>query len=478
MAATKVLVKITTNSKLCTKKNLLIICDKHKVKIVKVINSGVNLSVFCLSIDDTEKLFSEPVASSLFDCGFSAVLPGELKSNRSVLIKSMDPSIFDHTTDDIKNEIVKCNSWCEVAELIKLTSTIKVVFSSSAMAVKSIDAGLSMFYLHVPGRNIVKDRFVKLTTCFSCYAVEDHLADSCPKRAADPSFKVCSRCSETGHDFKACPGDQDIYRCVNCTGGHHAMAMVCPYRKNALRKKRSSQDLRKTSDVVKSSMVSRPPLQPLVDAEVVYKSMSLIFLASLKNVDSPGSFSDELNSLYTKNNIPLLDLSDFVPPSHSALRDLCRDVAVTVDADTPVDPPSDLDKSRSDENIVDTPEIISTTSTRSGLLTDVARGGCIKPKGQTDQVVGSPASPAVWDGYHVYKIWGGTKFETTEGLMRAWEAGEAMITTTKGNVPDFNTVVNLISAGVLPTVSTLKKDAFKNLMNSPSRFIKSKKLVR
>ena len=209
MASSKVLVKCT-NNKLCTKQNLLLVLNGYSVKVIKVVPSGKDFNIFCDGIVECEKMYDDRILSSLSASGFSPVLPAELKSSRSVIVRRVDNNIFDNSVQNIKAEIVKCNEWCGVDEVIKLRKTLKIVFSSSSVAEKSLTSGLSMFFLHVPGYNIIRDRFIRIDLCYVCYAVDDHLSINCPIRASDRSYLICSKCSERDHDHKSCSYQRNI----------------------------------------------------------------------------------------------------------------------------------------------------------------------------------------------------------------------------------------------------------------------------
>jgi len=463
MATIKVLVKV--NSKiLCSKRNLLLLCNEHSVKIIKITPSGDDFNVFCLNAIQTEKLFSDEMLQTLTNSGFSPILPAELKANRSVLVRNVDPHIFENTVVDIKDELGRCNDWCIVNEVFKFSKTMKIVFKSSSMAEKCLSSGLSMFYLHVPGHNILRDKFVKLNTCFACYAVEDHSISHCPKLAEDPSFSVCSKCAVQGHNFKSCTKSPSEFRCINCKGSHHSMAMACPMRREALRKKRSSQDTRK-----KFSEVARLPDPSTREPnhEIVCKSVSLIFMASLKNMDNPGSFSNELNKLYRMNGLPPLNLVGFIPPTLTSFR---TSAAVEVETGTfdatvgnvpggplslgiPLAGPSGhvRDRLRSAGNLE-----VGAAASDSSLATSSS----------------SPSSAVqsdAWSDYRVFKSWG-TRLSSVQDILATWEAGEVIIVSESGDVPDHNEVVSMMSSGVMPRVTALKKEVFRNLSNAPGGF--------
>ena len=255
MSSCKVFVKTSENSNLCTKENLLVLLSSHSIKIIKLLTAGSNFSIICSDTVETEKLFRENVISSLGDSGFSPVLPGELKSSRSVILRKVDPHIYRNTPDSIKQELMRCNSWCQVTEVIKFESSFKVVFTSTEMAEKSVLSGLLLFYLHIPGHYIIRDKFVTLLTCYSCFDIENHIASNCPKKLNDPSFQVCSKCAATDHSFKSCPNKSMKLRCYTCDGEHHAMSNSCPIHREALRKKRMNNNSGASfSDKVRSTI--------------------------------------------------------------------------------------------------------------------------------------------------------------------------------------------------------------------------------
>jgi len=476
MASCKVFIKCN-NTRLCTKQNLLLVCDKYSVKITKVVPAGSDFNVFSNAVGEIEKFFGDEMNSSLTTSGFSPVLPAEIKASRSVIIHRVDPDIFDESTENIKLEVLRCNDWCKIDEIFKFRKSLKIVFSSSSIANRCIAVGLSMFYLHIPSRDISKDKFVKLETCLSCYGFEDHFSTHCPKKLLDPSYKICSKCSVEGHDFKSCNVPPDQFRCINCNGNHHAMAMACPKRRDAIRKKRSSDYLssKKVSDAVKSTII--PTTTPF-QHDTVYKSMALIFLASLKNVDTPGSFSKELNELYRKNNIPCLNLDGFAPPSLGSLQRFQSAAGAGSSTFTEAGPAHIIPVSGPSSALPGPP--LTTMDDRPNELDPAPGRRTYKPPGldrdsslssdlgggdSTDQDVD------IWSGFKFVKTWG-TKLTSTDDVLKAWESGQVMITHEDGNAPNYTKVKKLLSKGVLPKVLSMKKNEFNHMASSPSRFSK------
>jgi len=470
MASCKVLVKTSENSLLCSRENLLLLLNNHSVKISRLLPSGSNFNVICSNIDETEKIFNEDVISSLSDGGFSPVLPGELKSSRSVIVRKIDPHIYKNTCNAIEQELVRCNSWCSVTEVIKFHSSFKIVFTSSSMAERCISSGLLLFFLHIPAHNIVKDNFVKLLTCFCCFTVEEHISSNCPKKQFDSSFQVCSKCAATDHDYKSCPNANDKLKCYNCDGEHHAMSNSCYIRKEALRKKRLGKETRKFSDVVRNSN----QLNKTVDIDIVNKSIALMFLATLKEVDCPGSFATELNKLYVNNNIPVLNLDGFTPPSLSALRKLTstnlghvhQPDTVNVGSSEPMAGLSADGGARPKDTV--RPPIPSRPDKLNLSGNYYPPETCLLVSGSAQNCQLSP-QPDIWSEFKVFKV-RGTKASTNEEILQAWELGNISIVRENGTVPDYNTVMSLISSDTLPKMSIMKRNDFKEMVSSPKRF--------
>ena len=491
MSTAKVFIKSSGAPNLCTKNNLLAICANHSIKLVRVLPSGSDFNVFCLTVAETEKLFTEKVLASLTDCGFAPTLPPQLKSSRSVIIRKVDPHIFENSDIQIKSELEKCNKWCNVNEVIKFknsagslvknttNNSMKIVFASSSIAEKSLSYGLSLFSLHVPSYNIIKDKFVSLIVCFMCYAVEDHILANCPKKSVNKLYKICSKCFSEGHDFKTCKITDRDFCCVNCGGNHHAMAMVCPIRREALRKKRTSET-RKTSDVVKGNTLDS--FQHQIDCDLIYKSFALMFLASMKNAENPGTFSTELNYLYSQNNLPTLNLEGFIPPSLSSFTkhdEIQSEIPVGSSLESKMESSYQV-KSLANHKASPPLQAEKTKRSTAAKVNKVDSFPISTAKQQTTKVPlpskqhkHNPPLEAAWDDFKVFKSWG-TKADTTEELQRAWESGEIVIATEDGNVPGYNTVMSLLSRGGLPKMLSMKKDAFTEMASSPKRYFARK----
>ena len=58
--------------------------------------------------------------------------------------------------------------------------------------------------------------------CYSCFSWCQHFKPNCPTKH-EP--QICSRCSETGHNYLYCTNTP---LCLNCQGPHPATARICP----------------------------------------------------------------------------------------------------------------------------------------------------------------------------------------------------------------------------------------------------------
>ena len=58
--------------------------------------------------------------------------------------------------------------------------------------------------------------------CYSCFSWCQHFKPNCPTKHKP---QICSRCSETGHNYYYCTNTP---LCLNCQGPHPATARICP----------------------------------------------------------------------------------------------------------------------------------------------------------------------------------------------------------------------------------------------------------
>lgn len=271
------------------------------------------------------------------------------------------------------------------------------------------------------------------------------------------------------------------------------MATICPIRRQALSAKRRSLNETKAADVLKLNHKK----DHQIDHNIVYKSVALIYLASMKNMEHPGSFAEELNELYRKNNLPILNLDGFVPPTLRSFSDIVQysdgepgSVHRLDKVSTPKSEPSEVTH-------VDIPPLVSgeLPASADGLVSDGGEDSsrlCVPPSHSgepssrlsEDQLCKRPTQenprtlqPPVWHGFRVYKTWK-TKVSSTDELLRAWERGDALIAREDGSIPDYNTVTSVLSKNILPKMLSLRKEEFNDMASSPKRIIGKRSLKR
>ena len=342
-----IFVKTSINRTESSKNNLLTLCNEKKIKIIKIFDNPKGFKLSLPSTSEAEKLFIPQTFQVLSNCGFEPVLPDILTSQRTVFARKVDSSIFAHSTNDILSEINKKNGSIKVSQIIKFekTSTLKIVTQNSQMADRICNEGLYLFFFHVPSHSINKDIYVKLINCYKCFAIDQHTTSACP----NSSVKICSKCSKN-HSYFDCNATPNEFKCINCQGIHHSLALKCPIRKNLIKEKRNRVIAEKTSYASKLitrsantfpaqwthpstprppnrsplPSLSQPPspVTPVADtaefeAQQRLKIFSITHLALLKDHECSGSFNEVYNKMAKDNDLPSLNLKSYVPPTKS-----------------------------------------------------------------------------------------------------------------------------------------------------------------
>ena len=182
-----------------------------------------------------------------------------------------------------------------------------------------------MFYMFVSPSQISADDFINILTCFKCYAFEDH-----PTKECQVTDTRCSECAATGHRWNEC--QSTTKKCLNCSGPHRTLAMACPIKKEAVKKKREANETRKQdaqmrpySDIVKKTVQqcqSPPPTQIILGNEQSYKVMTCVIHAHVVNLPFPSFILLRLSTLLPfilpnsfQNNFLFLFTSSLFLPS-------------------------------------------------------------------------------------------------------------------------------------------------------------------
>ena len=187
---TKVKIRASSNSSEL-KGRLLDLCIKHSIRVTKLLQESDGYICFCASADDADKLFCNKVYPDLVKINWEPVMPQQLKFMRSAMLRRVDDLILKYTPKEIQSEIVNCNDWSEVKEVIRIPNSklLKIVFHSAEMSHRCINDGVFIFQLFVPPANIAREEYQQIKTCYRCYNSEDHNTIHCPEPS---SFKICS----------------------------------------------------------------------------------------------------------------------------------------------------------------------------------------------------------------------------------------------------------------------------------------------
>ena len=122
--------------------NLLRILSNFNIRVTRFVHITSHYFVHLFSATDTERVFNNYVGTALRLSSFTAMIPGELKANRSVLMINVDCEVLKQPEAIIREELIKYNNWMviygipsllEVARLSQ-SSAVKLVFNSSHRA--------------------------------------------------------------------------------------------------------------------------------------------------------------------------------------------------------------------------------------------------------------------------------------------------------------------------------------------------------
>jgi len=280
-------------------------------------NNGVH-HVYYSEDCDTDILFSEVCVAALFAVGCEPVLPPQIKAKRTVILRNLDPLIYEHEVDNIKIEIERFI----VDDIYKFSNhkMLKVTFTTQQMAKRCVENGAYMYSLRVPPRNINVDRYIEIVTCYRCFKLDGHTSHSCDK---DINYKVCSLCSASNHTSRECSAT--VKKCLNCGGPHSTLAMACPNRKKIIHDKRKEQTTY-AGTVTGNSGAAAPKapsnlIQDMSDhfssfniAEVISKSTICVVIASMKSKENNTSFEQVLNELLVASGLSTFNMGNVSPP--------------------------------------------------------------------------------------------------------------------------------------------------------------------
>lgn len=299
------------------KVKLLELLCSNEIRIVDIFETPDGFVLLFENDKQANKVFTKNIIDILANNEFTPVLPPELRVKRSVIASRLNDLIYERNEDEIKTELIKCNSWIgeDIDSVFKFpnSSTIKITFSQTILAEKCTEKGLLAFSLSIPAYNIKQETFIPIKCCMRCYKLEDHTIRECNK-AKD--FKICSNCSEEGHKWFDCKAKHQC--CLNCGENHSTMAMKCNKRKQIIKEKRKLEEERNkmtyvgavgrnnTTHIQQQQPQTLPTFHstPMITREDLLKIHTCIAHAQQADTQRPGIYELELNRALTLNNLP------------------------------------------------------------------------------------------------------------------------------------------------------------------------------
>ena len=205
---------------------------------LKATNEG--FKAFFKKQDSVDKVLSDEVIAKLGDVRCIPVKPSYLTSNRTIIVKSANSFIMEHSDDAIMENINgNDNDWLEVSAVHKFPSgkTFKIECKTTEMASLCLKNGFYTFNLSVSPAKLALEESHQVVYCCKCYELNEHMSKNCRK---PQSYTVCSLCASDQHTYKECKSDHK--KCLNCEGLHATMAKNCPKYKEVLAQKNMNTD--------------------------------------------------------------------------------------------------------------------------------------------------------------------------------------------------------------------------------------------
>lgn len=296
---------------------------KIEVALTKLIDTNQGYIALCQNEQDIDTVLTEKGSKALAEINLEAKIPAQISTQRSIICRKLDPYVGGHTSEDIKNEIERVQTWAKVREVVKFgnyTHVIKITFESTDMAQRALD-GLRLFNVAITSSQIERETFTNVQMCFVCYRMEQHQTKECPHR----NIKVCSECAEEGHRYTECKNTTK--KCINCNGDHRTMAMSCPMKKQKIKDKKEikaqEKEIKETETYAKivketrtQELEERPVLR--ISKDTPTEVLICILHAHVVNIGRPGSYASELNEMLERNNLQRMWFPDN-PPSGKIL---------------------------------------------------------------------------------------------------------------------------------------------------------------
>ena len=267
--------------------------------------------------EDLDKLLTKKAQADLRKIGLETKVPTKIRCQRSLICRQIDNYVGEHQSEEIRTEINKHNKnkAIEVIKFKEHTHLFKVEFQTTEMALSAKRNGLLCFNTRITPAQMEQERHTDVLMCFTCFQIEQHVTANCPT----PQKIVCSECTGS-HFFREC--NSESKKCLNCKGNHRTMAMSCPIKKEAIRKKREDEDRkRKEKEEMPLSQIVQKTAKEIekkteekvmssVLGEAGLRALIMVMDAHVHNILEPGSYNSRLNQTLKANNIEPIKLPD------------------------------------------------------------------------------------------------------------------------------------------------------------------------
>ncbi len=106
------------------KLKLIEILSINEIHVTRIFTANDGFAVLPLSEKYGDKIFTKDIKSLLEQEGFNPLMPPELRVKKSVILTRIDDIIYEKGTEEIKEELVRKNSW------IGMKLTLSINFQS------------------------------------------------------------------------------------------------------------------------------------------------------------------------------------------------------------------------------------------------------------------------------------------------------------------------------------------------------------
>ena len=234
----KISLNYTSNTHTPDRNTVLItMLNKLDIHLTSLATSNTGYIAHAAQMSHIDKIIKNE--NTFLKIHLKPIPPPQLLAQRTLLVRQVDDSLGEMSPDDLKAEILQHQPHLKIDHIVKIpqkTRMFKIVCGDSVSADNLASEGFKASYFYISPNQINKETYTHINTCYKCYRIEAHATKDCP----EPT-QTCSNCAQSGHSYRDCRNTH--IKCVNCTrankqSNHHTMEMRCPFRKEAIVRKR------------------------------------------------------------------------------------------------------------------------------------------------------------------------------------------------------------------------------------------------